>query len=252
MKVSAKREKWIVLITLVLCCCVKDPQEYISKPIFTLSIGGIDFSKNLIYADGQRRYTVDISVVDGVALDDGKVVTVSVTDGNVLATNSLGTISTQANVTMQGRQGTFYYIPPLKAQEYASLSIAIGGIVQIFNFSIKPSEPTEIILAMSPASPTTADLINVTAYLLTENSQVSNDLKVFFEAEGATKADSIITAEIPPPFYAISVFDPGKKIVSAGTTVAIRNKPGRIRVIAKYTNSAKEVVRDTIFAEITK
>lgn len=240
----------ITLVFLIFLSCVKDPQESTSTPMFRLTIDDTIISAKEIFADRKQRYKIDITTIEGIEIDDDKEVTVSVSDGNLIAINNLGTSSTtsQINVSMQGKKGSFYYIPPVNAQQYANLSLSIAGVVQIYNFKVIPSEPTQLILSLNPTSPTKAETMEVSAYLLNGNEQVSNDLKVFFEIYPATLEDTI-TAVIPPPYYSGSLYDESKQVVIAKTFLTTNKKPGKLNIIAKYINTLNQPIADTVLAE---
>lgn len=250
--------KNIVLFFVTVFClngCVKDPKEISPNQLFKVNVDNKNFEESIIIADKTIIYKIEIETLEGINIDDGKQITVSVSEGNLSSVSNLSSnpTSTQINVIIQGGKAIFFYSAGRKAVKSAILSLSLESISQVVKFEILPSEPISMQLSSMPVYPAKSENIEITAYLFKNNNNdqfCSDNLKIDFTTFKYSESDSIQPSLVGPTF-SYSKFDEQLNMVSAKKTITTNKVPGKIIAVAKYLKTDGALVTDTILVRFS-
>lgn len=245
----------IIPFLIFLSGCVKDPKDISPSKLFEVSVDTVNIDNAIFIADKTIIYKIEIVTLSDINIDDGKQITVSVSDGNLATVSNLSSnpTSTQISLTIQGGKAVFFYSAGRKAVESAIMSFNLESISQVHKFKILPSEPITIQLTSLPVNPTKSENIELTAILFknSNNDQFCSDnLKVDFECYKFSTSDSIQPTIVGASF-SYSKYDDAVNFVSSKKTITTNKVPGKIKAIAKYLRSDGTLITDTLNVEFT-
>jgi hypothetical protein len=232
-----------IFVAFLLISCVKDSYEMSKNQLFELTVNGESQESLAFEADNYSRYKIDLTAFNDVLIDNGQQATIAVSDGFVAAGNNMGSFSSnQITIEIIGGRLTFYYFAGRLATDSAIMTVTIAGLTQAFEFHIDPSEPDDIALSVSNNNPSTTDNVQITAYLLKNNSTqyVSDNLRVNFSAVVTDNTNGIVPY-LSAPFYANSQLVQQNGFVTAGIGLDTNDQPGSIQVTASYKGVSKNL-----------
>ncbi len=235
--------------------CVKDPYDLSPNEMFSVTVNKIPFEQATFFADNSTKYKIELRALDGIDFENDKEITLSVSDGGLAATSDLSSTGNKTITSVvEGGNVTVYYVAGRNAQNSALFSITLSGLSQVLNFTIKPSEPDKIKLAITPLQPTTENDLILTAYAIktgSNNVKVSDNLQISFSAHPVSPTDQV-EPFVNPPFYGITLPDTQTGLENAKIMLSTNKKPGKIMVVALYTKSDGKQVGDSSVVEFTQ
>jgi hypothetical protein len=231
-------------LLFVFVGCVKEDKEISNNEMFQVKIDSKELKDAVFIADNYTRYTFQLETLPGVEIDNDKQVNVSVSDGTIAPLSDPAATATQKSLTIVGGKVGFYYQAGRKAQPSALLSLSIGGINQTFHFIIKASEPDRLEIGISPANPRISDNIEVTAYLIKNNTNnyiiASEGLKIDFSVLKVNSSDPIDPFP-PTPSFSNSIYDAQNNYVTAKKIITTNGQQGKLNVTVQYNGTGQPI-----------
>jgi hypothetical protein len=240
-------------ILLLFIGCVKESTEINPEKLFSIKVNGVNLDSAKIIGNKFLRYTIEIETLENVEIDDGKQLTVSVSDGVLQGEKNLktGTTSNTIPISITGGKATIFYTPSFKQEDNVIISITVENLTQFHEFKIIPSEPSVLKLNSYSPYPKKSDDIEVTATLLKQtlnDTLCSENLRIDFECYKFSVNDSIVPTFVLTDF-SYSKYDETLNLITAKNKITTNKVPGKIKVIAKYQNLGRETKSDTIIVE---
>lgn len=219
--------------------CVEDPNDLTADGLFNLMINNQAPAQAQLIANNTTRYTFELSALPGIRIENNKNVTLSVSDGTISSqTNIAAPGVTSLSVPVTAGKVVFYYSAGSKPKNSVLLSATVENVTQTFNLTTHASEPDYLVLSPNIPNPHTTNNVEVTAFLLKNNSNdnfVSEGLQVDFSAAPIDNGPTIPQIMAPP--FSTSILNAQSGFVTAKATLSTNQVPGSVKVTAKYTNS---------------